>query len=117
MRVYSLESLVWIIVVNKLNDLSGGILQGVLRCDRRKQAAMTRKADSRQTMDDGQWATPYNLNPGETHYHELSHTQVWVSCLDQEWQVRFQRMPEDENQDRWLQTVSDAAPNPDLAVQ
>ncbi|MDI9246178.1 hypothetical protein [Marinobacter sp. CHS3-4] len=78
---------------------------------------MTRKEDAKIIMEDGQWATAYNLNPGETHYHELSHTQVWVSCLDQEWQVRFRRMAEDDDQERWLQTVTDTAPNPDLAVQ
>ena len=68
-------------------------------------------------MNDGEWAFPYALNPGETHYHELSHTQVWVTLLDQEWQVRYQRMPDDVDQQRWLQAVSQVLPDSELKEQ
>lgn len=71
----------------------------------------------RQGMEDGEWARPYAISAGETHYHELSHTQVWVSLLDQEWQVRYRRMAEDDDQDRWLQSVGQQVPDEDLSEQ
>jgi len=37
--------------------------------------------------------------PGQTQYHELSHTRIWITLLDQEWLIRYQRMPEDDNQE------------------
>ncbi len=70
-----------------------------------------------QTMEDGQWVSPYTLKPGQTHYHELSHTQVWVSLFEREWQVRYRRMAEDDDQVRWLQGISDEAPHEDISEQ
>jgi hypothetical protein len=78
---------------------------------------MTSTPESQKTMEDGQWAQPYLLEPGQTHYHELSHTQVWVTLREQEWQVRYQRMVEDESQDCWLQTISHEAPAENLSEQ
>jgi hypothetical protein len=78
---------------------------------------MTIKPQLQQNMEDGQWASPYALNPGQTHYHELSHTQVWVTLLEQEWQVRYQRMAEDDDQTRWLQTISHEASGGGLSEQ
>lgn len=78
---------------------------------------MTTSLETQRTMQDGQWATPYTLEPGQTQYHELSHTRVWVTLLEQEWQIRYQRMPEEEDRERWLQGVIGASPDPDLSVQ
>lgn len=78
---------------------------------------MTNEAQSQQSMDDGQWVQPYTLSPGHTHYHELSHTQVWVSLLEREWHVRYRRVDEDDDQVRWLQTVSADAPDAGIPEQ
>ena len=61
---------------------------------------MTTSLDTQRTMQDGHWATPYTLAPGQTQYHELSHSRIWITLLDQEWLIRYQRMPEDDNQER-----------------
>jgi hypothetical protein len=78
---------------------------------------MTTSLDTKETMQDGQWAAPYILEPGQTQYHELSHTRVWVTLLEQEWQIRYQRMSEDEDQERWLQRVTETMPDVDMGVQ
>lgn len=78
---------------------------------------MITEADTKKTMEDGKWAYPYSLEPGQTHYHELSHTRVWVSSLEREWQVRFQRMSEEDDQERWLQSITEESPDEDLKVQ
>lgn len=68
-------------------------------------------------MEDGHWVSPYTLKPGQTHYHELSHTQVWVSLLEREWQVRYRRVGEDDDAVRWLQQISAEAPAGNIAEQ
>lgn len=78
---------------------------------------MTSQDESQKTMEDGQWASPYALKPGQTHYHELSHTQVWVTLLEREWQVRYRRVAEDDDQERWLQAISSELPADDLSEQ
>lgn len=45
---------------------------------------MKTSLDTQRTMQDGHWATPYTLEPGQTQYHELSHTRIWITLLDQE---------------------------------
>ena len=77
---------------------------------------MTTSLDTQRTMQDGHWATPYTLEPGQTQYHELSHTRIWITLLDQEWLIRYQRMPEDDNQERWQQRVTHTLPDADLEV-
>ncbi|MFO7994774.1 MAG: hypothetical protein R6U69_11550 [Marinobacter sp.] len=78
---------------------------------------MTTSLETQQTMQDGQWGIHYTLEPGQTQYHELSHTRVWVTLLEQEWQIRSQRVPEDDNQKRWLQRVTDTLPDAEMDVQ
>lgn len=78
---------------------------------------MTTSLETQRTMQDGQWATPYTLEPGQTQYHELSHTRVWITLLEQEWQIRYQRMAEDDDQQRWLQQVIEASHDAELNVQ
>lgn len=68
-------------------------------------------------MQDGQWVSPYPLAPGQTHYHELSHTRVWVSLLEREWHVRYRRVAEDHDEVRWLQGISAEAPDGTIAEQ
>ncbi|MCL7944353.1 hypothetical protein [Marinobacter sp. ATCH36] len=78
---------------------------------------MTTSLDTQRTMQDGQWATPYTLEPGQTQYHELSSTRVWTTLLEQEWQIRYQRMSEDDDQERWLQQTVNTLPDAELSVQ
>lgn len=68
---------------------------------------MATSLETPQTMQDGQWGVHYALEPGQTQYHELCHTRVWATLLEQEWQIRYQRMPEDDDQERWLQRVTE----------
>jgi hypothetical protein len=81
------------------------------------KSQQTPHQSARQDMDDGQWGLSYRLNPGQTHYDELSHTQVWVSLLEREWHVRYQRVDEDDSQVRWLQGISDEMPGGDIPEQ
>ncbi|MEP1214645.1 MAG: hypothetical protein ABJM11_12860 [Marinobacter sp.] len=78
---------------------------------------MTTSLETQQTMQDGQWGAEYTLEPGQTQYHELCHTRVWVTLLEQEWQIRSQRMPDDDDQERWLQRVTGTLPDSDVDVQ
>ena len=41
---------------------------------------------------DGVWAQPYVLASGQTQFHELGHIRLWVTLLDQEWQVRSEML-------------------------
>lgn len=77
---------------------------------------MTTSLEMPQTMQDGQWGEHYVLEPGQTQYHELSHTRVWVTLLEQEWQVRYQRILEEDDQERWFQRVTDASPDAEKGV-
>ena len=78
---------------------------------------MTTSLEAQRTMQDGHWATPYTLEPGQTQYHELSHTRVWVTLLEQEWQIRYQRMPDEDSHERWLQRMTNTLPDADMAAQ
>lgn len=78
---------------------------------------MTTSLETAQTMQNGQWGTHYTLEPGQTQYHELNHTRVWVTLLEQEWQIRYQRTSEEDGQERWLQRVAHALPNTEMDVQ
>jgi hypothetical protein len=42
---------------------------------------------------------------------------VWITLLEQEWQIRYQRMAEDDDQQRWLQQVIEASHDAKLNVQ
>lgn len=68
-------------------------------------------------MENGRWADDYTLTSGQTHYHELSHTRVWLTLLDQEWQVRYERMADSEEQDAWTQAIAWSLPGEEVPVQ
>lgn len=78
---------------------------------------MTVSKETSPTMRDGRWAEPYSLAPGQTQYHELSHTRVWVTLLDQEWQVCSERIADDTESERWLEKTTWSLPDAELAVQ
>lgn len=78
---------------------------------------MTTSLDTQRTMQDGQWALPYTLEPGQTQYHELSHTRVWITLLEQEWQIRYRRIGEDDDPQRWLQRITGTPPDADIGEQ
>ncbi len=77
---------------------------------------MMAKSDAENPMRNGEWSFPYELQVGSTHYHELSHTAVWVTLLEHEWQIRYERQPEDENRDQWLQAIRAERPEGDQKV-
>ncbi|MBD3658206.1 MULTISPECIES: hypothetical protein [Marinobacter] len=66
---------------------------------------------------DGAWNHPYILSSGETQYHELSHTRLWVTLLDKEWQVRSERTPQSVDRIRWEQTTQYVLPGAEATLQ
>lgn len=67
--------------------------------------------------NDGEWGEAYALNSGQTHQHELSHTRLWVTLLDQEWQVRTERSITEVDRVRWNQSMSHVVPGGDIQLQ
>jgi hypothetical protein len=65
--------------------------------------------NAKATDREGQWDHPYELKPGETQSHELSHRRVWVTLLDTEWQVRSEASPQEDDRVAWNQSIGDAA--------
>lgn len=78
---------------------------------------MTQSSDSDKPLDHGRWGHGYELQSGQTHYHELSHTRVWVTLLDQEWQLRHEPMPGSEDQENWSQQIGWSLPRSEVTVQ
>ncbi|HBM48950.1 hypothetical protein [Marinobacter sp. UBA3607] len=68
---------------------------------------------------DGVWAHPYQLASGQTQQHRLGHTHLWVTLLDQEWQVRFVvQQPEDSADPlTWFETIGHSLPSSEIPVQ
>ncbi len=67
--------------------------------------------------DDGVWALPYTLASGQTQYHELGQVRLWVTLLDQEWQVRSQTLGADTDPVTWSQSIGHTLPSADVQLQ
>ena len=78
---------------------------------------MTPQSETDRPLERGCWAQDYAIESGQTHYHELSHTRVWVTLLDQEWQLRHQSIPDSEDQNEWNQRIAWNLPGSDVPVQ
>lgn len=78
---------------------------------------MTSPIEEQPALQDGDWDQPYALESGQTQYHELSHTRLWVTRLDKEWQVRSERIASDIDRIRWEETVGHVLPSSDIPVQ
>lgn len=64
-----------------------------------------------QVQDEpGQWNQPYQLISGQTQKHELSETRFWVTLLDNEWQVRWERDAGEVDRTDWRQATSHVLP-------
>ena len=67
--------------------------------------------------DDGLWASSYIMNSGETQHHCLGHSQIWITLLDMEWQVRFQQAAQQQVPIDWKLVVGHSLPSSDIPVQ
>jgi hypothetical protein len=66
---------------------------------------------------DGVWAQPYALESGQTQYHELGHIRLWVTLLDQEWQVRSETLELDADPAGWTETIGHTLPSETVPLQ
>lgn len=66
---------------------------------------------------DGVWGQAYTLESGQTQFHELSHTRLWVTRLDLEWQIRSHTLAPDVDPMRWTEHISHVLPGSDIPVQ
>ena len=73
--------------------------------------------DSNTDLADGCWNQPYTLSSGQTQAHELSHTRLWVTLLDKEWQIRTENAPADVDRVRWTEQISHVVPGSDTKLQ
>lgn len=58
----------------------------------------------------GAWAQPLTLAPGQTLRNELAGLRLWVTLLEREWQVRFERTNGTGEAREWRQSVSFVVP-------
>lgn len=66
---------------------------------------------------DGVWAQPYSLASGQTQFHELGHIRLWVTLLDQEWQVRSETLDLDTDPASWTETIGHILPSASVPLQ
>ncbi|WP_372966505.1 hypothetical protein [Marinobacter sp.] len=66
---------------------------------------------------DGVWAHSYQLVSGQTQQHQLGHTQLWVTLLDLEWQVREQTTAKGGDPESWHESIGHTLPSADVNVQ
>ncbi|WP_111497427.1 MULTISPECIES: hypothetical protein [Marinobacter] len=64
--------------------------------------------------ESGAWNHTYNLASGQTQKHELSETRFWVTLLDNEWQVRWERNAGETDRTEWRQQVSHVLPGSEV---
>lgn len=64
--------------------------------------------------DFGRWHHPYHLESGQTQKHELSETRFWITLLDNEWQVRWERNAGETDRTEWRQSISHVLPSGDV---
>lgn len=66
---------------------------------------------------EGAWAHPYQLESGQTQQHQLGHARVWITLLDQEWQIREQKLDTGADPLQWQQQLGHTLPSTDIPVQ
>ncbi|ROT97926.1 hypothetical protein EB809_15490 [Marinobacter sp. R17] len=62
----------------------------------------------------GRWNHAFALQSGQTQKHELSETRLWVTLLDNEWQVRWERDAGETDRTDWRQLVSHVLPGSEV---
>ncbi len=78
---------------------------------------MTQPSNPQASVKDGGWNRSYTFNSGETQYHELAQLKVWVTMLDNEWQVRVDRTGSEPDRMRWSEVVSHLLPSSEVPLQ
>lgn len=66
---------------------------------------------------DGAWARPYTLASGHTQFHQLGHVRLWVTLLDQEWQIRSETVERDTDPVSWQESVAHTLPSAEVPLQ
>lgn len=66
---------------------------------------------------DGVWAQPYELLSGQTQHHKLGHVRLWVTLLDQEWQVRSETLAPETAPVGWSESIGHQLPHTSVSLQ
>lgn len=66
---------------------------------------------------DGVWGQPYSLSSGQTQHHQLGHVRLWVTLLDQEWQIRSEVLDLETDPAGWTETIGHTLPSATVPVQ
>ena len=77
-------------------------------------AGMENNSEGRR---DGVWAQPYSLASGQTQHHQLGHIRLWVTLLDQEWQIRSETLELDTDPASWTETIGHTLPSASVPLQ
>lgn len=78
---------------------------------------MAQMESQTEGLQDGVWAQPYTLASGQTQYHQLGQVRLWVTLLDQEWQVRSQTRSPETDPVTWTQSIGHTLPSSDVDLQ
>lgn len=65
---------------------------------------------------EGKWGAPLKLAPGQTLKSELGGLTLWVTLLEREWQVRYERTEPSLNARQWSQSISFVVPGADKSL-
>lgn len=70
-----------------------------------------------ESRRDGVWAQPYELASGQTQHHKLGHVRLWVTLLDQEWQVRSETRAPETDPVGWTESIGHQLPHTSVSLQ
>lgn len=65
---------------------------------------------------EGQWAQELTLASGQTLRNDIGSLRLWVTLLDREWQVRYERAPNSHEDVRWQQVLSFVVPGNEASL-
>ncbi|WP_097460817.1 hypothetical protein [Mangrovitalea sediminis] len=65
---------------------------------------------------EGQWAQELALESGQTLRNDFGSLRLWITMLDREWQVRYERADNKREDVRWLQVLGFVLPGGDVSL-
>lgn len=69
-----------------------------------------------QSSGAGSWEAPLLLDSGSTLRHELGGLKLWITLLQKEWQVRFERQADSLDASGWQYQINAAVPGADATL-
>lgn len=70
-----------------------------------------------ESWRDGVWAQPYALLSGQTQHHKLGHVRLWVTLLDNEWQVRTVTREPETDPVGWTESIGHKLPLTSVSLE